>query len=72
MPAVDHRQDPGAGGSSTLPVVVRPLAWASASEVRDAAIQGGMRLLRADGAQKVLAGRTTIEEVQRVTVRSSM
>lgn len=45
---------------------------ASASEVREAAIQGGMRLLRADGAQKVFAGRTTIEEVQRVTVRSSM
>ncbi|MEO0529377.1 MAG: ATPase, T2SS/T4P/T4SS family, partial [Planctomycetota bacterium] len=45
---------------------------ANASEVRDAAFSAGMRLLRADGAQKVLAGRTTVEEVERVTVRASL
>jgi type II secretory ATPase GspE/PulE/Tfp pilus assembly ATPase PilB-like protein len=40
---------------------------ATASEIRDAAIRAGMHLLRADGIAKVLAGLTTIPEVQRVT-----
>jgi general secretion pathway protein E len=42
----------------------------SATELRDAAIKGGMRLLREDGIEKVLAGITTPAEVARVTVRS--
>lgn len=47
-------------------------ARANASEVRAAAFAGGMRLLRSDGAQKVLAGRTTVDEVERVTVRAGL
>lgn len=43
---------------------------ASAAQIRDVAVDAGMRLLRADGAQKVLDGRTTVDEVHRVTVRS--
>ena len=43
---------------------------ASATEIRDAAIKGGMRHLREDGIEKVLAGITTPAEVARVTVRS--
>jgi general secretion pathway protein E len=43
---------------------------ASATEIRDTAIQSGMRLLREDGIKKVLAGVTTPGEVARVTVRS--
>jgi general secretion pathway protein E len=35
--------------------------------VRKAALAGGMRTLREDGARKVIAGETTIEEVLRVT-----
>ena len=45
---------------------------ASASEIRTSAVQGGMTLLRSDGAHKVLSGETTPEEVERVTVRSAM
>jgi general secretion pathway protein E len=40
---------------------------ADASEVRRAAVAGGMLVLREDGAAKVLAGETTVEEVLRVT-----
>src|SRR5688500_1245858 len=43
-------------------------AQASASEMRDAAIRAGMRLLREDGRRQVLAGVTTISEVERVTM----
>jgi general secretion pathway protein E len=43
---------------------------ASASEIRDAAMRAGMRLLRDNGIDKVLAGVTTVAEVARVTVRS--
>lgn len=43
---------------------------ASATEIRDAAVQGGMKLLRADGVDKIQAGITTPEEIDRVTVRS--
>lgn len=45
---------------------------ANAAQIRDAAICGGMRLLRYDGTQKVLAGHTTIEEVERVTMRTAL
>jgi general secretion pathway protein E len=40
---------------------------ADASEIRRAAVAGGMLVLREDGAAKVLAGETTVEEVLRVT-----
>ena len=40
---------------------------ANASMLRSAAIERGMRPLLHDGAHKVLAGRTTAEEVLRVT-----
>jgi general secretion pathway protein E len=43
---------------------------ASATEIRDAAIRTGMRLLRDDGIAKVIAGVTTPGEVARVSVRS--
>ena len=39
----------------------------SAGVIKRAAIEGGMRTLRMDGAQKVLSGETTIAEVLRVT-----
>lgn len=45
---------------------------ANATEIRDTAITGGMRLLRFDGIEKILAGKTTIEEVERVTMRTSL
>jgi type II secretory ATPase GspE/PulE/Tfp pilus assembly ATPase PilB-like protein len=47
-------------------------ARASASENRDSALAGGMRLLRDDGVQKILAGVTTPSEVARVTVRTDL
>jgi general secretion pathway protein E/type IV pilus assembly protein PilB len=48
---------------------VRQLAHdrTSSWEIRKAAIAGGMRTLRQDAWQKVLSGRTTVEEVLRVT-----
>ncbi len=51
---------------------IRELSHARASswEIAKAATAGGMRSLREDGWQKVLDGRTTIEEVQRVTKAS--
>ena len=45
---------------------------ASATEIRGVAMDSGMRLLRSDGADKVLAGQTTPEEVERVTVRAAL
>jgi type II secretory ATPase GspE/PulE/Tfp pilus assembly ATPase PilB-like protein len=42
---------------------------APSSEVRDEAVRRGLRLLRADGAAKALAGVTTVDEVLRVTQR---
>ncbi len=44
-------------------------ARATASEIRDAAVHCGTRVLRDDGIDKILAGVTTISEVERVTVR---
>jgi len=42
---------------------------ASSGEIREAAMTHGLRLLRADGADKALAGLTTVAEVLRVTQR---
>jgi type II secretory ATPase GspE/PulE/Tfp pilus assembly ATPase PilB-like protein len=39
----------------------------SASVMKQSAVQRGLRTLRMDGAQRVAEGRTTIEEVLRVT-----
>jgi len=44
----------------------------NASEIRDVALTRGMRLLRDDGVAKTLQGLTTVEEVNRVTVRAAM
>ncbi|HSO54220.1 MAG TPA: ATPase, T2SS/T4P/T4SS family [Actinomycetes bacterium] len=48
---------------------IRELVVARATEValKEEAVAGGMRSLRADGLAKALAGRTTLEEVLRVT-----
>jgi general secretion pathway protein E len=45
---------------------------ASATEIRDSALAAGMRLLRDDGIDKILAGATTPAEVARVTVRTEL
>ncbi|MEQ1905804.1 MAG: ATPase, T2SS/T4P/T4SS family [Pirellulaceae bacterium] len=39
------------------------------SQIRQTANQNGMRLLQEDGLEKILAGRTTIEEVIRISMR---
>jgi general secretion pathway protein E/type IV pilus assembly protein PilB len=62
----------GRGGLYELLVVndeIRTLAGhrASSVELRKAAIRGGLRTLRDDGWQQVLDGKTTVEEVLRVT-----
>jgi type IV pilus assembly protein PilB len=48
---------------------IRELIVARATEVavKEEAVAGGMRSMRADGLTKALAGRTTLEEVLRVT-----
>ena len=38
-----------------------------AHEIKRAAVQRGMRTLRMDGWEKVLAGKTSVEEITRVT-----
>jgi len=43
------------------------MAKANASEIRKLALKQGMKTLRVDGANKVLIGQTSIEEVLRVT-----
>jgi general secretion pathway protein E len=43
------------------------LKTSDANQIQDAAMKRGMMNLLADGARKVLAGVTTIEEVFRVT-----
>ena len=45
-------------------------ARASAAEIKEAALQAGTRTLRDDGIEKILAGITTIAEVERVTLKS--
>jgi general secretion pathway protein E/type IV pilus assembly protein PilB len=46
----------------------RASAWA----IQRAAVEQGMRTLRQDGWRKVLAGRTTVEEVARVSKGSDL
>jgi len=43
------------------------LSKASMSEIRQAAVAAGMKTLKDDGLLKVLEGKTTIDEVLRVT-----
>ena len=43
------------------------ISHASASEIKAEALKHGMRTLRDDGWDKVLAGITTIDEILRVT-----
>ncbi|TWU62324.1 Type II secretion system protein E [Crateriforma conspicua] len=45
---------------------------AHASVIRDAGVHIGMQLLRESGLEKVKLGRTTLEEVDRVTMRAEM
>jgi type II secretory ATPase GspE/PulE/Tfp pilus assembly ATPase PilB-like protein len=47
-------------------------ARTSATEIRDSALAAGMRLLRDNGVDKILAGVTTPSEVARVTVRTEI
>lgn len=46
-------------------------ARATAGDIKASAVQHGMRTLHDHGVQKVLSGRTTAEEVVRVTMRST-
>ena len=50
------------------PVRRQILARAAASDIKRAAVDGGMRTLRDDGVAKVLDGVTTIDELHRVTM----
>jgi type IV pilus assembly protein PilB len=45
------------------------LARASTADIREAAIRGGMRTLRESGLAALAAGKTTLEEVLRETMR---
>lgn len=45
---------------------------AHSSQIRDAGIEKGMRLLRESGLEKVNAGVTTVEEIERVTMRTAL
>jgi general secretion pathway protein E len=47
-------------------------ARATASDINAAAREAGMEFLRDDGAAKVLAGVTSVDEVLRVTMRSNV
>jgi general secretion pathway protein E len=44
---------------------------ASGAEIKQAALEQGLRTLRDDGAHKVLSGLSTIEEVMRVTAEEA-
>ncbi len=44
-------------------------ARSPASLIRAAAVDGGMRTLRDDGVEKIVGGITTVDEVERVTMR---
>ena len=63
------------GVYEVLPVTeeIRRLAIrnASGAEIKQAAIEQGLRTLRDDGAHKVLCGLSTIEEVMRVTAEEA-
>jgi general secretion pathway protein E len=47
-------------------------ARSNASEIRDTALEHGMKLLRDDGISKIVRGLTTVDEVSRVTVRAAL
>ncbi len=53
----------------TVGKAIRDLIAANASplEIKKAAVEEGMRTLRRDGIAEVIAGRTSLEEVLRVT-----
>ncbi|HWB79310.1 MAG TPA: ATPase, T2SS/T4P/T4SS family [Nannocystaceae bacterium] len=63
------------GVYEVLPITeeIRRLAIrnADSSQIKQAAVAQGMRTLRDDGAHKILAGITTIEEVMRVTAEEA-
>ena len=44
-------------------------ATATAGQIQQSAVDGGMRTLRDDGLARALAGETTLDEVARVTMR---
>jgi type II secretory ATPase GspE/PulE/Tfp pilus assembly ATPase PilB-like protein len=63
-------------GTFELLVVDDVIRWqiqqrSTAADIRKAAIAAGMHTLREDGIAKVLAGLTTLAEVQRVTMRTA-
>ena len=63
-------------GTFELLVVDDVVRWhiqqrSTAADIRNAAIKAGMKTLREDGMAKVLAGVTTLAEVQRVTMRTA-
>ena len=43
------------------------ISKAASHEIKKAAIEGGMKTLREDGMEKAIAGKTTVDEVLRVT-----
>lgn len=43
------------------------LRKATTNEIKEVAVKAGMKTLRDDGLQKVLEGKTTVDEVMRVT-----
>jgi type II secretory ATPase GspE/PulE/Tfp pilus assembly ATPase PilB-like protein len=56
----------------TEPIRQMVLARASSQQIKQKAIAQGMRTLRQDGLQKVLAGITTLTEVIRVTQQEEL
>jgi type II secretory ATPase GspE/PulE/Tfp pilus assembly ATPase PilB-like protein len=62
-------QTPAAADSTPAHLEVRNLTMkaADSASIRRVAASKGMNSLREDGAEKVLSGQTTIEEVLRVT-----
>ena len=59
------------GFASLFDVVQRGVRRrATAAEIGSASVHSGARTLRDDGIDKILAGITTISEVERVTVRA--
>jgi len=53
-------------------IQARIQARANATEIRDAAVAKGMRLLREDGLAKIRSGGTTMDEVSRVTLKAEL
>ena len=53
------------------PVRRMTIRRASGAEIKEAALEEGMRTLRDDGAHKLLSGMTTVDEVMRVTAEEA-